>query len=201
MSIIPVYRDKDYRLILVMPHSGHRDGEDSATYYLLGVAGMGVAYGLVKNMRRFKREVRLALNRRRITIERRHVGTQSASSFWLDVWQAGAWDLLERLEAEAIYQRNPLQAPHSLDGWTDQPLPGIDAPGKRAPVRACKILAWSVGEAGRGEVAVVGYREILPIRSAYLYKTPGRHGKATPFSELELFALPRRRDWLSQHAA
>lgn len=101
--MLPTFHGKNYRLILVMPASGHRDGEDSATFFLLCIEGGGVWYGTVYDMRKFKRHARHAVGRRRLVIERQHARADQGNSS-ISIRQLVVWDLLEHLEALEIYK-------------------------------------------------------------------------------------------------
>jgi hypothetical protein len=76
-----------------------------------------------------------------------------------------------------------------LEGWTDYPVrKGGDLPHRPAPIRRVIILCYNRNACCA--VRVEGVAAVQEIKAHYLYRTPGRYGKAATFSRAELEALP-----------
>lgn len=158
---------------------------------------MGVAYDIVRSMRKLRREARQALGVRRLEIERTHVPAGKGDA-WISIWHARTWDLLERLEK--AYVVDPRQMRRSLDVWTDYPLEGIDAPNEMAPVRACKVISYSRDD-GRCQIESNDISGTHVVKQGYLYRRAGRLGAVPTLPDLELFALNRPARRLDTSAA
>lgn len=71
--------------------------------------------------------------------------------------------------------------------WTDYPIIELgDEPGKEAPVRECKPIAYDRDKYCRVEVEGV----TTSFKAGYIYTRPDRCGKAPRISHADLHSLP-----------
>ena len=74
-----------------------------------------------------------------------------------------------------------------MKAWTDYPILDLgDQSGQEAPVRRVEILSYDRDKYCR--IRVEGIIDL--VKRGYLYRNPGRLGKATPVSTRALNKLP-----------
>ncbi len=75
-----------------------------------------------------------------------------------------------------------------VQAWTDYPIANLgDAPGKIAPIRLCRVLAY---DRNKYCVIRIGFLTVSGIKRCYLYKGRGRAGETPVLSDRQLKKLP-----------